>query len=129
MRSRTLLDVTLAQGSGHYTAFVEVDNARGTLLPYMSADVRIITGERKRVLLVPSAALRWRPQREQVAADARAAFDAWRQQGKRAEPVVWVEEKGFVRPIKVKTGLSDGTVTEVTAGELEEGTEVVVGVK
>lgn len=32
----------------------------------------------------------------------------------------------FVRPVKVRVGLSDGTNTEVTGDEVAEGMEVVV---
>jgi hypothetical protein len=32
-----------------------------------------------------------------------------------------------VRPVKVRLGLSDGTLTEVESTELKEGTQVVVG--
>jgi hypothetical protein len=40
-----------------------------------------------------------------------------------------VEDKGHVRPVAVKTGITDGTVTEIVKGDLEEGTAVIVGVQ
>jgi hypothetical protein len=43
--------------------------------------------------------------------------------------LLWLEEDGFVRPIKVKMGLSDRNNTEVTADEIQDGTQVVVGEK
>jgi HlyD family secretion protein len=39
----------------------------------------------------------------------------------------WVIQDEFVRPVKVRVGLSDGTNTEVTGDEVKEGMEVVVG--
>jgi HlyD family secretion protein len=39
---------------------------------------------------------------------------------------VWVPEGQYVKPIKVKVGISDGTDTEVAGGDLAENTEVVV---
>jgi len=40
---------------------------------------------------------------------------------------VWVvAEDGFVRPVKVRAGLSDGIDTEVQSGDLQPGDAVVV---
>jgi len=41
---------------------------------------------------------------------------------------VYVLENGEPKPVEVRTGLTDGTATEITAG-LTEGTEVIVGVQ
>ena len=43
-------------------------------------------------------------------------------------PVVWVETKGLVQPVLVKTGATDGLMTEILEGELPPGTRVVTGV-
>ena len=40
---------------------------------------------------------------------------------------VWIEDGEFVRPVKVRIGLNDGAMTEITGGDLEEGTAVVIG--
>jgi HlyD family secretion protein len=40
---------------------------------------------------------------------------------------VWVAEGEFVRPVKVKVGTSDGIDTEISAADLKDGPEVVVG--
>ena len=40
---------------------------------------------------------------------------------------MWVPDGPFVRPVRVKLGLSDGTRTEITDGELKEGMNVVAG--
>src|SRR5262249_33429564 len=50
-----------------YTVVIDVDNQDRSLLPYLTADVDFVSGEAKNVLLIPTAALRWRPGREQVA--------------------------------------------------------------
>ena len=38
-----------------------------------------------------------------------------------------VRDGEFVRPVKVFTGLTDGSQTEIISNELPEGTEVVIG--
>jgi hypothetical protein len=41
--------------------------------------------------------------------------------------ILWTEDSpGLLKPIQVRTGLSDGTRTEVMGANLMEGTEVVV---
>ena len=41
---------------------------------------------------------------------------------------LWVEEgDGLVRPVKVTTGPSDGQMTEIVAGDIQEGDAVVLG--
>jgi hypothetical protein len=40
---------------------------------------------------------------------------------------LWMLDGRYVKPIKVRVGLSDGTNTEVQADELKEGLEVIVG--
>lgn len=40
---------------------------------------------------------------------------------------IWVAEGDWVRPVKVKVGTSDGIDTEISAADLKEGPEVVVG--
>jgi multidrug efflux pump subunit AcrA (membrane-fusion protein) len=41
--------------------------------------------------------------------------------------VVWVQDGVYVRPIRVTTGLSDGSQTEIQGDKLSEGMEIVVG--
>ena len=48
--------------------------------------------------------------------------------GARASGRVWVLENGKPKPIRVRTGLSDGARTEIS-GHLDPGTEVITGVE
>ena len=41
--------------------------------------------------------------------------------------LVWLKQGELVRPVEVRTGLSDGVLTEIQARGLAEGTQVVVG--
>jgi HlyD family secretion protein len=113
------LNATLTNNVATYTVVVEVDNAAGKLLPYLTAKVQIETAVRKNVLLVPNAALKWRPRSVDVAADSEPGRPG----------TVWVEERGTVRPVKLRLGVIDGAWTEVLAGDLTEGRAVVTGKK
>lgn len=43
--------------------------------------------------------------------------------------VVWVQDGTFVRPIRVRVGLTDGVNTQIEGRDLSEGMEVVTGVQ
>jgi HlyD family secretion protein len=146
------LNASMTQNVVTYTVVVETDNSDGKLLPYLTANLQFQVAEHKDSLLVPNAALRWKPTSpEQVAPDARedyarslrrkagdkAAATAGESGGKPAgadkekdpheRAVVWAQDGPFVRPVKVRIGLSDGAMTEVVKGDLQPGTALVVG--
>jgi HlyD family secretion protein len=120
---------------------VDTDNSGGKLFPYLTANVTFIVGERRNVLMVPNAALRWTPRPEQIVgefrgspkkvkgAEAPAQVNPAAKAGKAEETrgLVWVPQGNLVRPVPVTLGLSDGSLTEVESAELKEGTSLVVG--
>jgi len=135
------LNATMTQNVVTYTVEIITDNSSGKLLPYLTANVNFIVGERKNVLLVPNASLRWTPQLSQVVAEFRGS--AKKAPGPEAPPrgkpaakagkeeqargVVYLPQGTLVRPVYVALGLSDGSQMEVESSELKEGTLVVVG--
>ncbi len=133
------LNATMTQNVVTYTVEVITDNSSGKLLPYLTANVKFVMSRLNNVLLVPNAALRWIPQPGQVAPDsrsrpgtmpaggARAAISTQVGQGEFVRGVVWVPSGAFVQPIRVRIGLSDGSMTEIQSEELKEGNPVVVG--
>ena len=82
------------------------------LFPGMTANVSLVTSEKRGVLRVPSAALRFTP-----ATAARSE----------AGPGIWVLERGVPRRVAVQAGLSDDHFTEVAGPGLVEGLTVLVG--
>jgi HlyD family secretion protein len=122
------LNASMTQNVVTYTVVVGVDNKEGKLLPYLTARLQFQVESHEGVLLVPNAALRWRPPAQDVATGGQAASRAGAARSDSALPggIVWVPEGELVRPVSVRVGLTDGVVTEVR-GELREGTEVVVG--
>ena len=107
-----------------YTVVISAKNADLSLLPGMTANVRIVVDRREIALKVPNAALRFSPA---GAAEAQPA-----RQAKPSKPLdlagrVWVLEAGRPKPLDVRLGLSDGTSTELLGAPLAEGAEVIVG--
>jgi HlyD family secretion protein len=130
------LNATMTQNVVTYTVEVVTDNSSGKLLPYLTANVNFIIGERKNVLLVPNAALRWEPENAQIAPEFRKKGRKGKKGGENAQPagneekvrrVVWVPQGSQVRPMKVTPGLTDGTLTELQGAGLKEGDLVVLG--
>jgi HlyD family secretion protein len=196
------LNAVMTQNVVTYTVVIATDNSSGELLPYLTANVQFEVAHHENVLQVPTTALRWKPQANQVVADARDDFlksskhrEGGGKQGskrdsggeadqeakkasdkdaqpagegqagadapassddqpaaegktrpdrkkismaksgarrhggghKRDMPTVWVDDDGFARPIKVQTGLTDGTQVEIVSGDLKEGMRVIIG--
>ena len=127
------LNASMTQNVVTYTVEVSTDNADGKLLPYLTANVQFITGNRENVLTIPNVALRWVPRADQIAPDIRRpVLSEGSAPGHSSSPVepevtIWLAEGNFVRPVKVTTGLTNGTVTEVTGAGLSAGMQVVIG--
>jgi HlyD family secretion protein len=115
---------------------VDVANEDGRLLPGMTASVRFVVATARNVLRVPNAALRIVPDEEmkaQLASPTPASAPAAaRSRGTSAAPagtgrLFYVDEGGRLAVARVRTGLSDGRVTEVEGPALREGLRVVTG--
>lgn len=99
-----------------YNAVIDVDNADLRLKPGMTANVSFVYARRDDALRVPNAALRFRapadwpkPPRDEVP-------------GART---LWVLRENQPVAITVTTGVSDGTQTEITGGELVAGDRLI----
>lgn len=140
------LNASMSQNVVTYTVEVITDNSNGRLLPYLTANVQFELDHLDSVLLAPNAALRWTPPVEQVAPEFRKAASraaggkGGSQEGQGPDSkqekvlpegqkrgILWVRQGNFLKPIRVKAGLSDGVMTEVQDDRLQEGMEVVLG--
>ena len=135
-------NASMAQSVVNYTVVVEVDNTSGRLRPYLTAQLKFEVEGRKGVLLLPNAALRWKPKPAQVIPTYRDEYARAHRSRANETPdsvrapsdapnravILWVKAGEFVRPIETHVGLSDGLKTEVEAGgDLIEQSQVVVG--
>jgi len=121
-----------------YAAVLEVANPDGSLRPGMTATATIVTGENKDVLLVPSAALRFRPGRAADPGASGGLFGALlADEPLQDEPTalrpgvrhtLYVEGgDGRPRRIDAVVGASNGRYAEVTGDGLRPGLAVIVG--
>ncbi|MEA2163332.1 MAG: HlyD family secretion protein [Thermoanaerobaculia bacterium] len=148
------LQSTTADNVVNYTVVIAVDNAQNKLLPGMTARVDFLTQSATDVLKVSNAALRFQPTDDQLAqlgvtkaatpaktttaatstmSDAdRAARRAARAAGGGARPMVatlyYLDTDGHVATTKVRTGISDGTSTQIQGRNLQAGMKVIAGI-
>lgn len=116
------LNATMSQNVVTYIAEIGTDNSDETLLPYLTANVEFILAERDNVLAVPNSALRFTPDAAMVPEEY-LNFSL-----NEDERSVWVMRDGKICPVAVKTGLNDGVHSEIIAGNLKPGDEVITGV-
>lgn len=102
-----------------YEVVVNAPNPDYKLKPGLTANITITTEEKDDILMVPSKALRFRPETDKTNSDTIKAAAATK--------TLWVKSPdGNIAPVKVSVGVSDGIYTEVS-GEIKEGDFVVTG--
>ena len=124
---RIRLNATNTQNVVVYTVEVITDNPEGKLLPYMTANLKFEVERRTAALLVPNAALRYRPAPNLLVGEVVKTKEVSPDNEKTNRGTVYIEEGGKVRPVQIELGLTDGTMTEVVNGELRANDVVLVG--
>jgi HlyD family secretion protein len=149
---------TTEQNVVTYDAVIDVANPELKLKPGMTANVTFVYADRPDALRVPNAALRFTPPAEALAErrGARGGNGDGQGPGRRAnaqggqnapaaedgeaprlrrerlsDPTrrrAWVLKDGKPVPVRVTIGISDGSFTEIVAGELKEGDAVITDV-
>ncbi len=120
-----------------YNVVIGVDNKDLRLKPGMTANVSIVVAQRDNVLKVPNAALRFVPPKSELAirpdgtpakeeVGGRAALAVG---GPLARPIWKQADNGDPVAVKVQTGISDGTYTEILSEGVAAGDEVIVGIE
>lgn len=111
------LNPTIQENVVTYNVVANVINEDGVLLPGMTANARFIVAEKPAALRIPNAALRYKPDQEKTAKNITV------QPGYR---LIYRLEKDLPVPTQVRTGITDGKLTEILAGELSENDKVVI---
>ncbi len=117
------INPTTVQNVVTYDVVVAVDNPEQILMPGMTAYVNITVAQRKNVLLVPNAALRFKPA-DAAGKNEKASRKEERRKG--AGATVYVLENDKLKPVAITTGITDNKFIEVTSGSLKAGDAVVI---
>ncbi len=131
-----------------YTVVIKASNSDGTLLPGMTANVDFIAERTDNTLLIPSAALRFKPSEDVlkrlsktpnghepgkgIAQRRQHTGDNEKSNVKRTRSTnrgtIWIlDQNNEIRPAFVQMGISDGSVTSITGKNIEEGLKVITG--
>ena len=114
------LNPTSQQSVVTYDVVVAVDNPDFVLLPGMTAYVNIEIDRHNNVLLVPNAALRFKP----AEMDDKTS-DKPRRNGRKGT-TVYVLQADKPTAVKLKTGMTDNKQTEVLSGDIKAGDKLIV---
>lgn len=140
----TLTKVAYGASSGTdkvvtYTTYLAVKNPELKLRSGMTATAIIETARKNDVLLVPNTALRFRPEvKTQSDSATRLMMPGPRHAGQKtvkettravsgkSRTVYVLNQKGDAVKRDVKTGMTDGTMTEILSGDLKAGDKVII---
>jgi len=150
--SQVRLSPKIEQSVVTYTVIVSARNPHNKLLPGMTANLTFLVDQRRDVLRIPNAALRFQPPAQMVAADQRDDRHGSRPTGSRTANAgppgldfdrpstesaaasrtgsVWRPDgdSGLLRSLEVTLGLADARFTELAGDELKQGDEVITAV-
>lgn len=146
------LEPTISQNVVTYNVLIDTPNPNLKLMPGMTANLNILVAEETNVLKIQSKALRYTPSqdvltemREKMMAKREKESDSNVSESRHKPPrdmpsggtqgtisqdlsdgeaLIWVKTEDFIRPQRIKTGLSDGTNVAVLEG-LDENDEVI----
>jgi HlyD family secretion protein len=141
------LNPTVTSSVVTYNVVISVDNPDELLLPGMTAYVNITVAERNNALLVPNAALRFKPKvddesesptqantngNSRPASEMRGAGNRKGEAKKTSQEDlssgnIYVLRNSRTEAIKVRTGITDGRLTEIISRELNAGDKIIVG--
>jgi HlyD family secretion protein len=142
------LQSTTTDNVVNYTVVVSVPNTDGKLLPGMTARVQFLTKEADNVLKVSNSALRYKPTDAEIAAlkagrpatatsaTSTAASTTSARSGRNGGArggssnfgtLYYLDANGKLAVARVKTGINDGSTTEITGKTIKEGMKVIAG--
>ena len=132
-----------------YDAVIDVGNPDFKLKPGMTANCTFVWAEKDDALRIPNAAMRFRPPADLLALLRSGAKGGPRAQGGAAEggqggaaprqwskaaptdpdrKTVWVLRDGRPKPVSIRAGVTDGSLTDVAEGDVNEGDLVITDV-
>jgi len=135
------LEPTVTSNVVTYTITISAPNPDFKLMPGMTAETEIYVQERKNILVVPSKAIRFNPDRKlllsytgsqpkmEMPKDREHTFIQGTENNPNSEQVmVWVKKDSVIRPQPVKIGLDNDIHAEILSG-LNPGDEVVLSME
>ncbi len=131
---------TTVSGVVTYEAVLKVNNPDLSLRPGMTATADITVKKVENAIIIPSVALRFTPPADENTVKSSGGsliskilprpptpVPKHRDETKRQQRV-WILKNGQIVPVAITTGATNGGMTEVVAGDIQPGMEVVVDI-
>lgn len=127
------LNPTTQQNVVTYDVVVSVENPELQLMPGMTAYVNITIAQRQNILMLPNAALRFRPA-DAVSRTDKPRGENIKPKGERSKDksdgaimgTVYTLENAQIKPVRVGVGITDNRFTEVVGDTIKEGAAVII---
>lgn len=130
------------EGVVTYETLLSVDNKELLLRPGMTATAEIIVKHIEDTILIPNAALRFEPPAIKTASENRGSLISrimpgppgrFRNRNNQPEKTegktkkAWILKDNHPEPVTVTTGSTDGSMTQVTGGDITPGMKIITG--
>jgi HlyD family secretion protein len=128
--SQVRLNPSTQQNVVTFTVVVDVPNPDGALLPGMTVNARFLVQEHRNVLLVPNAAMTWKPKdwtRQQAAEKAKGGEETKKPQSGFGTTIFVLGTDSKPQPRRIRLGAADAENSIVLGGELKAGDRVITG--
>jgi len=106
-----------------YDAVIDVSNPDFKLKPGMTSNVTFVYAEKENVLKIPNAALRFRLPEDTMVKNKNKQSDK-----DKISKTVWLLIQNKPQLANIETGISDGSLTELVSGNVNEGDVVITDI-
>ena len=127
------LNAVTTQNVVTYDVVVTVENPDEILAPGMTAYVNVVIADKKSVILIPNAALRYKPTKtmtkEETGAMKQNVQNKPKEKSEKKEGtfgMVYVLKEGIVTPVRVQLGITDNRFTELLSDNLAVGDKIII---
>ena len=150
--SKIRINSSMEQNVVTYPVVIIVPNPDMKLMPGMTANISFKVDERKDVVKIPNAALRFYPKSEQVRNKDKTILEGqgniyseneydygFNRERSAARGIeikkkcqhrhVWMAAGEHLRAVKITTGISDNKFSELISGDIESGNKIVTGME
>lgn len=127
------LNAVTTQNVVTYDVVVTVENPDEILAPGMTAYVNVVIADKKSVILIPNAALRYKPTKtmtkEEAGAMKQNAQSKPKEKSEKKEGtfgMVYVLKEGVLTPVRIQLGITDNRFTELLSDNLTVGDKIII---
>ena len=123
------LNATTVSNVVTYDVVVTVENPDEILVPGMTAYVNVIIAEKKNSLLLPNAALRYKPTLSSTkVSTTQKSFDTKSKKVAKdsTQKTIYVVENGKPKAVKIGVGITDNRFSEIITDTLNVGDSIII---